>query len=40
MQYKPIGPQNIIVAIKYGYSLNSESFLKCCSEATPYAAKG
>ena len=34
MQYKPIVPQNIPIAMKYGYSLSSGSILKCFSEAT------
>ena len=28
-------PQRIPIVIKYVYSLNSESFFKCCSETTP-----
>ena len=34
MQYKPIVPPNILIVIKYVYSLNSGSVFKCCSEAT------
>ena len=35
MQYGPIMLQNIPIVIKYVYSLNFGSVLKCCSEATP-----
>ena len=34
MQYELIVPQNSSIVIKYVYSLNSETFCKCWSEAT------
>ena len=33
LQYKPIVQQNVTIVIKYVYAINSDSIMKCCTEA-------